>query len=104
MNKKHSSGALTAIIFLTGLLPSAGEAQANPAADAARAWRQDHEQQILDEYLELLRIPNVSRDLPNVRRNAERLSAITLCSARAVAVSAASRIARARAAIVRVSV
>ncbi|HSC05436.1 MAG TPA: M20/M25/M40 family metallo-hydrolase [Steroidobacteraceae bacterium] len=77
---KHSSGTLTAIIFLAGLLQSAGDAQANPAADAARAWRQDHEQQILDEYLELLRIPNVSQDLPNVRRNAEHL--LTMMRAR----------------------
>jgi acetylornithine deacetylase/succinyl-diaminopimelate desuccinylase-like protein len=72
-NLKNSSGALSAILLLAGLLQSTSEASANPAADAARAWRQEHERQILDEYLELLRIPNVSRDLSNVRRNAERL-------------------------------
>jgi acetylornithine deacetylase/succinyl-diaminopimelate desuccinylase-like protein len=50
-----------------------GRAQANPAADVARDWRQRHEQQIVEEYLELLAIPNVSRDLASVRRNAEHL-------------------------------
>jgi acetylornithine deacetylase/succinyl-diaminopimelate desuccinylase-like protein len=73
---QKSAAVLTAIVLAHGV----GEARANPAADAARAWRQDHEQQILDEYLELLRIPNVSRDLPNVRRNAEHL--LTMMRAR----------------------
>ena len=48
-------------------------AQDNPAARAAREWRQAHERQILEDYLAFLRIPNVSRDLPNVRRNAAYL-------------------------------
>jgi acetylornithine deacetylase/succinyl-diaminopimelate desuccinylase-like protein len=69
-----------AVLTAIALIQSAGDARANPAADTARAWRQDHEQQILDEYLELLRIPNVSRDLPNVRRNAEQL--LTMMRAR----------------------
>lgn len=41
------------------------------APAAARAWRVQHEREILEEFVELLRIPNVSRDLPNIRRNAE---------------------------------
>jgi acetylornithine deacetylase/succinyl-diaminopimelate desuccinylase-like protein len=65
-------GAVLALLALmAGQSPNA--ARANPAADAARDWRQAHERQILDEYLELLRIPNVSRDTANVRRNAEHL-------------------------------
>jgi acetylornithine deacetylase/succinyl-diaminopimelate desuccinylase-like protein len=52
---------------------SSAEAQANPAAVAARQWCQTNEGQILAEYLQFLRIPNVSRDISNVRRNAEHL-------------------------------
>ena len=67
---------LTIALLLSASMQSPAAAGANAAADAARAWRQRHEQQILDEYLGLLRIPNVSRDLPNVRRNAEHLLAM----------------------------
>jgi acetylornithine deacetylase/succinyl-diaminopimelate desuccinylase-like protein len=48
----------------------------NPAAReqspgaAARAYRQAHEHQIISEFLELLSIPNVASDTPNIRRNA----------------------------------
>jgi hypothetical protein len=48
-------------------------AQDNTAARAARDWRQTHERQILADYFAFLKIPNVSHDLPNVRRNAEYL-------------------------------
>src|SRR5262249_42260389 len=36
-----------------------------------RQYRQAHEAEILREFAQLLAIPNVSTDLPNVRRNAE---------------------------------
>src|SRR3974377_2453714 len=45
----------------------------NAAAGAAHAWRQAHEREILVDFFAFLRIPNVSSDLPNVRRNAEYL-------------------------------
>jgi acetylornithine deacetylase/succinyl-diaminopimelate desuccinylase-like protein len=67
---------LPVILLAAASMFIAGEGRANAAADAARAWRQEHEQRILDEYLELLRIPNVSRDMANVRRNAEQLLAM----------------------------
>src|SRR5258708_36010661 len=56
-------------------LPAGGGAAAaeNEAAQAARTWRQQHERAILEEDIELLRIPNVSRDRVNVRRNAEHI-------------------------------
>jgi len=60
-----------AFAALTGLSPA--QAQDNAAARAAREWRQSHERQILEEYFGFLKIPNVSRDLPNVRRNAVHL-------------------------------
>lgn len=55
------------------LLASSAAAQDNAGARAARVWRQAHERQILDEFVGLLKIPNVSRDLPNVRKNADYL-------------------------------
>lgn len=45
-------------------------AQSNPAAQAAHSWRQAHEQAILGEYLDLLAIPNVASDTPNIQKNA----------------------------------
>ncbi len=41
-----------------------------PAA-AVRVWREQHERAIVDEFVELLSIPNVSRDRKNIVRNAE---------------------------------
>jgi acetylornithine deacetylase/succinyl-diaminopimelate desuccinylase-like protein len=49
------------------------QAQDNSAARVAREWRQSREREILTEYFEFLKIPNVSSDLANVRRNAEYL-------------------------------
>ena len=53
--------------------PPAAEAQENAAAKAAREWRASRERSIIEDYFTLLRIPNVSRDTPNVRRNAEHV-------------------------------
>ncbi|MCW5978935.1 MAG: M20/M25/M40 family metallo-hydrolase [Bryobacteraceae bacterium] len=40
----------------------------------ARDWRETHERAILDEFVELLRIPNDGRDLVSMRRNAEAVA------------------------------
>ncbi len=69
--KAAASVRLLVLALAMAWLPSL--AWADPAAEAARDWRQQNEQRILDEYLEFLRIPNVSRDLADVRRNAEHL-------------------------------
>ncbi len=47
---------------------------ANPAALAARQWRQQHERAIVDEFVALLAVPNVSSDKPNIQRNAELIA------------------------------
>lgn len=44
--------------------------------DAARQWRETHERAILDELVELLRLPNAPQDLASLRRNAEAVAAI----------------------------
>ena len=65
------AGACTTAALASYSAPTA--AQDNPAARAAREWRQAREQPLVAEYLEFLSIPNVSRDKVNVRRNAEHL-------------------------------
>lgn len=55
--------------LLLTLLPTAAAAQTNPAAQAARHWRQGHERAIVDEFAALLRIPNVAQDREHMRRN-----------------------------------
>src|SRR5215469_1707247 len=62
---------LAVIIFLA--LTGASLAQTNPAAAAARQWRQAHERAILSEFVELLSIPNIATDRANIRRNAEAI-------------------------------
>jgi acetylornithine deacetylase/succinyl-diaminopimelate desuccinylase-like protein len=51
-------------------------AQPNPAAAAAHRWRTAHEQAILAEFMDLLAIPNLASDQPNIRRNAAAVSTI----------------------------
>src|SRR5262245_1231385 len=46
----------------------------SPAAEAAWAYRQAHEHEIIKEFADLLSIPNVASDAPNIRRNAELIS------------------------------
>lgn len=43
-------------------------------ADAARQWRESHERAILDELVELLRLPNSPQDPASLRRNAEAVA------------------------------
>jgi len=55
-------------------LPLRAQSTTGAAARAnARAYREAHEAAILREYRELLSLPNVATDLPNIRRNAELL-------------------------------
>jgi acetylornithine deacetylase/succinyl-diaminopimelate desuccinylase-like protein len=56
--------------------PLLAAAQTNPAARAARSWRQQHEHAIVDELIGLLRIPNVARDRDGIQRNAEAIAAM----------------------------
>jgi len=42
-------------------------------AKQARDWRMQHEQQILTEFSDLLAIPNLANDAPNIERNAQAI-------------------------------
>ena len=61
-------------LLIAILLPVAASAQTNPASQAARKWRQAHERAIVDEFVTLLSIPNVSRDRENIQRNAQAIA------------------------------
>ena len=49
--------------------------RADPATVAkyVRAWRTNHEREVLAEFAQLLSIPNLANDTPNIRRNAEAI-------------------------------
>ena len=57
------------------LLAFAAYAQ-DPAAQAARHWREAHERAILSEFIDLLAQPNLARDGTAIRKNAAAVSAI----------------------------
>ncbi|MEO8596230.1 MAG: M20/M25/M40 family metallo-hydrolase [Candidatus Solibacter sp.] len=57
-------------------LAAAAQAQTDPAARAARAWRETHERAILGEFMGLLAAPNLARDGEGVRKNAALISAL----------------------------
>lgn len=63
--------AASAVVFLASL-PSLADSQGPGAAAraAGRQWHQANESSILSEFRELLSIPNVASDIPNIRRNA----------------------------------
>ncbi len=48
----------------------------NPAAQAARQWRETHERAILSEFIDLLSQPNLARDNTAIRKNAAAVSAL----------------------------
>ena len=45
-------------------------------ANEARAWRAQHEREILQEFSDLLAIPNLASDAPNIQRNAAAIRAL----------------------------
>jgi acetylornithine deacetylase/succinyl-diaminopimelate desuccinylase-like protein len=70
MTSRHS--------FIFFLLMSASALASDPAAiaDKANAWRREHEREILQEFSDLLAIPNLARDKANIQRNADRIRAM----------------------------
>ncbi|MFZ1221092.1 MAG: M20/M25/M40 family metallo-hydrolase [Chthoniobacterales bacterium] len=58
-------------------------AHASSLSRETRLWRLNHESEILAEFVELLSIPNLASDAPNIQRNAEAIRA--LCEKRGLA-------------------
>jgi acetylornithine deacetylase/succinyl-diaminopimelate desuccinylase-like protein len=73
-------------LLIVALLFTSASALADPAAVAkqTRAWRANQECEILDEFVELLAIPNLATDASNINRNAEKIRA--LCEKRGLTV------------------
>ena len=66
-------------LFLPGVLCLAVQVSASdPAAIAQQTndWRRGHEREILQEFCDLLAIPNLASDGANIRRNAAMIKAI----------------------------
>jgi acetylornithine deacetylase/succinyl-diaminopimelate desuccinylase-like protein len=61
-------------ICLAMLCSGAALAQQGSTRDAVRAWRTQHEADIIRQYFELLSLPNVASDKANILRNADRIS------------------------------
>ncbi len=57
-------------------LTCAASALATDPVKAARAWRVPHEREIVRELADLLAIPNVAGDTPNITRNANAMKAM----------------------------
>jgi acetylornithine deacetylase/succinyl-diaminopimelate desuccinylase-like protein len=72
-------------LLLVTLLLLSASAFADPAnvAKQTRAWRLNHEREILAEFSELLSIPNLASDAPNIQRNADAIRA--MCEKRGLA-------------------
>ncbi len=66
---------ITAACFMVASTAAAA-ATPDQAVAAARAWREAHAAEIVAEFVNLLRIPNVAADAEGVRRNAEHISAL----------------------------
>jgi acetylornithine deacetylase/succinyl-diaminopimelate desuccinylase-like protein len=60
------------LALLAGLFPQSG-ASVEPVT-TAREWRESHERAILDEFVDILRIPNDGSDRLSMRRNAEAVA------------------------------
>ncbi len=64
---------LGSVCFAHAALPAgmaAAQDGAAAAARAARVWRQEHEREVLREFVDLLAIPNLASDTANIGRNA----------------------------------
>src|SRR5271165_448406 len=60
-------------LLVSLLAATLANGQSNPASQAARQWRQTHQQAILREFIDLLALPNVAADRENIRKNAEAI-------------------------------
>ncbi len=66
------------IALILFLLLANVELRAGPStvAPQPRTWRASHEREILNEFAELLSIPNLASDAPNIQRNADAIRAL----------------------------
>ena len=65
-----------ALITVFGISSFAFATDSASVAKQAREWRSQHEHEILQEFSELLAIPNLASDRPNIQRNAIAIRAL----------------------------
>ena len=63
-------------LLLLALMTKIAAAEPSSIAKQTRNWRAQHEQEILGEFSDLLAIPNLASDAPNIQRNAETIRAL----------------------------
>ena len=68
MNSRANAAGL-AVLFCASIAPR----RRIPRHLSARKWRQAHEQMILQEFVNLLAIPNLASDSPNIQQECGRL-------------------------------
>ena len=68
--------AIASALAREGVHLAIADIDPDPAALAARQWRQLHERAIIDEFVSLLAIPNIASDRANIQRNAEAIAAL----------------------------
>ena len=70
---RNTRGGWVARALIAGAALLVFVAAADDATMRVRAWRTQHETQILHELFDLLAIPNVATDAADIRRNADAL-------------------------------
>jgi len=70
------SSLLALLVLFAPVAALAATAAPDADTQAVRQWRQQHEQAIVDEFANFLRLPDVSADKANIRRNAEFIAAM----------------------------
>src|SRR5688500_19263085 len=73
----------TALMATLVLIYASALADPATVAQQTRTWRANHERDILTEFADLVAIPNLADDAPNIQRNAEALRA--MCEKRGLA-------------------
>ncbi|MFL6541593.1 MAG: M20/M25/M40 family metallo-hydrolase [Chthoniobacterales bacterium] len=78
MTNTASTGQILRFFCLLGMLVGASAFAADPHTLGlqTRTWRIAHEREIIAEFVELLAIPDLASDKPNIERNAEAIRAM----------------------------
>ena len=74
-DRRYRIGGWLSLIALI-LSSSLHAADLNAAGKQTRDWREKHEREILAEFADLLAIPNLANDAPNIQRNANAIRAM----------------------------
>lgn len=80
---RSTTRRIAAVIVGLGFAIKLTAADPEAIASRTREWRVAHEKEILQEFADLLAIPNIAADLPNIERNATAIKA--MCDKRRLA-------------------